>query len=184
MDFYIDIKIKPDAEMRASMLLNKVYSKLHKALFDINADDVGVSFPETKILLGHVLRIHSNKKKLLDLDITNWLGGLVSYCDKSDVLIVQEEFENRRVSRWQSNMSEAHLRRLILRGSIDAKEVKGYKAKMFAAQMTTLPFLELESASNGKRHRRYIKVSKPQNESVLGKFDTFGLSKTATIPWF
>ncbi len=43
MDYYIDIKIKPDAEMRENVLLNKVYSKLHKALFSLKSSDIGVT---------------------------------------------------------------------------------------------------------------------------------------------
>ena len=81
-------------------------------------------------------------------------------------------------------MSESHLRRLIKRCSISQEEIKAYKAKMFAAQMTTLPYLELESVSSGKFHRRYIQMGEPLDESVMGDFDTFGLSQTATIPWF
>ena len=184
MDSYIDIKLKPDAEMRENVLMNKVYSKLHKFLFDIESIDIGISFPETRVLLGNVLRIHSTKKRLLDLKNTDWLGGLAGYCDQGDELLIPAEYKNITVSRWQSNMSQAHLRRLIKRGSISDEEVKGYKAKMFASQMTTLPFLELESTSSGKLHRRYIQMSEARDQSVLGDFDTFGLSKIATIPWF
>lgn len=184
MDFYIDIRLKPDSEMRENVLMNKVYSKFHKALFDMNSTDIGVSFPEAKVLLGKLVRIHSTEKRLLELNSTDWLGGLSGYCDYGNVLPTPTSIENRRVSRWQSNMSDAHLRRLIKRGSISKEEIKGYKAKMFASQMTTLPFLELESTSSGKLHRRYIQISEAQDSPVLGKFDTFGLSKIATIPKF
>jgi CRISPR-associated endonuclease Csy4 len=184
MNYYVDIQIQPDAEIRENVLMNKVFIKFHKLLFELQATDVGVSFPETKILLGKTLRIHSTEKRLLDLNNTNWLGGLTGYCHQGDVLSVPTEYKSRKVSRWQSNMSEAHLRRLIKRGSISDEEVKGYKAKMFASQMTILPFLELESTSSGKLHRRYIQMSEARDQSVLGDFDTFGLSKVATIPWF
>jgi len=46
------------------------------------------------------------------------------------------------------------------------------------------PFLELDSTSNGNKHRRYIQFGELQNVSVPGSFDMFGLSKTATVPWF
>jgi CRISPR-associated endonuclease Csy4 len=38
--------------------------------------------------------------------------------------------------------------------------------------------------SNGQLHRRFIEFSELQNKEVNGKFDLFGLSKSATIPWF
>lgn len=170
--------------MRKNVLMNKVYSKLHKALFDMASNDIGISFPETKVLLGKLLRIHSTEKRLLELNHIKWLGGLSGYCECSNILPIPSSFENRKVSRWQSTMSESHLRRLIKRGSISDDEIKGYKAKMFASQMTALPFLELESGSNGQFHRRYIQMGDAQKTPVTGDFDTFGLSKLATIPWF
>jgi CRISPR-associated endonuclease Csy4 len=43
MNRYLDVKIKPDAEMPENWLLNKVYTKLHKAIFDLLATDIGIS---------------------------------------------------------------------------------------------------------------------------------------------
>jgi CRISPR-associated endonuclease Csy4 len=184
MDFYIDITIQPDEEMRENVLMNKVFTKFHKALHDLASTDIGASFPATKLLLGRVLRIHATKSRLLELTAINWLGGLSGYCVYGDILSIPAKYENRRVSRWQSNLSESNLRRLIKRGSISQEELKAYKAKMFAAQMTTLPYLELESTSNGKFHRRYVRLSDVYDKPVSGEFDYFGLSKTATVPWF
>jgi CRISPR-associated endonuclease Csy4 len=80
-------------------------------------------------------------------------------------------------------MSPAKLRRLIKRGTIKPDEVKHYKATMFQKGIDN-PFLELDSTSNGNTHRRYIQFSDIQNTNVAGEFDTFGLSKSATVPWF
>jgi CRISPR-associated endonuclease Csy4 len=46
------------------------------------------------------------------------------------------------------------------------------------------PYLELESTSNGNKHRRYLEFGQLLGNAVVGEFDQFGLSKTATIPWF
>jgi len=89
----------------------------------------------------------------------------------------------RNISRIQSNMTEAKLRRLIKRGSITQEETKAYKAKMFQQGMDN-PYLELESGSNGHKHRRYLQFGELSSQSVKGEFDQFGLSKTATVPWF
>lgn len=186
MDAYIEIRILPDSEMRENVLLNKVYTKLHKALWDLNSNDIGVSFPETKVLLSRLIRVHSTVERLQELTETKWLGGLSSYCQPhyAEIQQVPAIVRYRTVSRWQHNMSESHLRRLIKRGSITQEEIKGYKAKMFQKQMTTLPFLEMDSTSSGNHHRRYIQMSEPLDEPIIGQFDTFGLSKQATIPWF
>lgn len=184
MDNYIDITIKPDAEMRENVLLNKVYTKFHKALFDLKTNAIGVSFPQCKVLLGRVLRIHGDAAMLNDLQGENWLGGLSGYCEISAVTKVPEHCQYRTVSRKQSNMTQAKLNRLIKRGSISAEEIKGYKAKMFSQSLDN-PYLELDSGSNGHHHRRFIQFGDLLSEPVNGTFNSFGLSKgQATVPWF
>lgn len=183
MNHYMDIVIKPDAEMRENVLLNKVYTKLHKALCEQKLTDVGVSFPRYKVLLGNLIRIYGDEARLLGLEALDWLGGLSGYCDVSAVQRVPADAAYRTISRKQSNMTEAKLRRLIKRGSIPPEAVKVYKAKMFAKGLDN-PYLELESTSNGHKHRRYIQFGELRPKPVKGEFDQFGLSKTATVPWF
>jgi len=183
MDYYIDIKIKPDAEMRENLLLNKVYSKLHKALFTLNSSKIGVSFPRYHVMLGDVIRIHGTKEKIIELQAINWLGALSAYCELSDILAIPNQVSYRTISRKQSNMTEAKLRRLIKRGSVSEDNTKKYKAKMYSLGLDN-PYLELESNSNGHKHRRYLQFGEIINTPVVDVFDTFGLSKTATIPWF
>ncbi len=183
MEFYIDIKLNPDAEMRKNVLMNKVYTKLHKALFDLKSTAVGISFPEYKVLLGRKLRLHSNSSMLNDLQDLNWLGGLSGYCQLSEILPVPKNAQYRIISRKQSTMTNAKLNRLIKRGTISEENIKAYKAKMFTKGLDN-PYLELVSTSNDHTHRRYIQFSDLLTESVDGEFDQFGLSKTATVPWF
>jgi len=183
MNFYIDVQINPDAEMRENVLLNKVYTKFHKALYDMKANDIAVSFPEYKVKLGRVLRIHGTEDRLQALQEKQWLGGLIGYCEVGEIKPVPEQTKFRTVSRKQSNMTESKSRRLIKRGTLSSEEVKGYKAKMFAQGLDN-PYLEMESGSNGHLHRRYIQFGELLDESVAGDFDQFGLSKVATVPWF
>jgi CRISPR-associated endonuclease Csy4 len=183
MDYYLNIKIVPDEEVPIYFIRNKIYSKLHKALFSLKSTNIGISFPSYKIKLGNVIRLHGTENSLLKLQDTNWLGGLSGYCDISAIQAIPNEVVYRTVSRKQSNMTEAKLRRLIKRGSISPEETKQYKAKMFQQGLDN-PYLELESTSNGHKHRRYIQFSELSSQVVEGEFDQFGLSKTATIPWF
>ena len=183
MDSYIEIKLKPDAELRLNWLLNAVYSKLHKALFDIKANDIGVSFPNYKYTLGDTLRLHSSKRQLETLEQTNWLGGMIGYCQIEPVKPIPENTQYRIFSRTQSNMTEAKLRRLMRRGSIANTEVKAYRYKMLTQNLEA-PYVEFVSGSNGHKHRRYIQLGDLLDNPTAGEFDTFGLSKTATVPWF
>jgi len=183
MDNYIDIQIQPDAEMRENVLMNKLYTKLHKALFDFKSSGIGVSFPEYKVLLGRKIRLHGNSSMLNDLQGLNWLGGLSGYCQISEILTVPENVQYRVISRKQSTMTQAKLNRLIKRGTISEENIKAYKAKMFTKGLDN-PYLELVSTSNEHQHRRYLQFSALLDKPVEGEFDTFGLSKTGTVPWF
>jgi CRISPR-associated endonuclease Csy4 len=183
MDFYIDVKLSPDAEMPVNRLLNAIYSKFHKALCDLKSESIGVSFPAFRVLLGKQLRIHGTSANLDALQQSNWIGGLVSYCDVSQILVVPEGHLHRTVGRKQTNMSQAKLNRLLKRGSITEKDAKQYIAKMFTKGLDN-PYLELVSGSSGYKHRRYIEFGELLTQPVSGKFDQFGLSKTSTVPWF
>ncbi|MDQ6961997.1 MAG: type I-F CRISPR-associated endoribonuclease Cas6/Csy4 [Mariprofundaceae bacterium] len=183
MNYYFDIQLKPDATMRENILLNQVYTKLHQALSSIQATDIGVSFPHYKLKLGNIVRLHSTETRLIALQTMKWLGDLEVGCDVSEIQQVPDQVAYRVVSRKQSNMTEAKLRRLIKRGSISQGEVRQYKSKMFSQGLDN-PYLELESSSNGHHHRRFIQFSAILDKQKDGLFDQFGLSKEATVPIF
>ncbi len=183
MRYYIDVAIKPDAEMRLNALLNSIYTKIHKALFDLGSTTIGVSFPRYKVMLGNVLRIHGEETNLSDLENLDWVGGMKGYCQVSSIIPVPEVSKFRTVSRKQTTMSQAKLRRIIKRESISKEDTKRYKEKMFSKGLNE-PYLELVSISNRRKYRRYIEFGELLDQPVYGKFDQFGLSKTATVPWF
>lgn len=184
MDFYIDLILQEDEEVPIYFIRNKVFAKFHKVLHDLKQSSIGISFPKYKVKLGNIFRIHADKTSLETLQQSNWLGGLAGYCEISDVLPVPKKIKGyRTVSRIRQNMSNSKLQRLIKRGSISVEGIKAYQTKMLATGLDT-PYLELQSISNGHKHRRYIQFGKLQDTAVTGEFDSFGLSKIATIPWF
>lgn len=183
MDNYIEITLRPDAEMPLNWLMNAIYTKFHKALHDLGSTSIGISFPKCKVTLGNTLRIHGSDKNLSALHQQDWLGGMKGYCKVSDITAVPESVKHCTISRKQTTMSGSKLRRLIKRGTISEEEAKQYRAKMFSKGLDN-PYLELQSASNSHRHRRYIEFGELLDHPVIGEFDSFGLSKTATVPWF
>ncbi|RAP35385.1 type I-F CRISPR-associated endoribonuclease Cas6/Csy4 [Candidatus Marinamargulisbacteria bacterium SCGC AAA071-K20] len=183
MNFFINIELKPDSEMPVNRLLNNVYTKLHETLCDVNSTSIGISFPRYKVLFGNMLRIHGSEGDLSQLQKMSWLGGISGYCDISGITAVPDGVQFRTISRKQTTMSQAKLNRLLKRGTISADDVKVYKAKMFTKGLDN-PYVELVSRSNGHKHRRYIEFGELLNNPVNGEFDQFGLSKTATVPWF
>jgi len=183
MNRYIDINLQPDAEMPLNWLMNAVYTKFHKVLCDLKSTSIAVSFPNYQVTLGNMLRLHGCENDLHVFQESNWLGGMSGYCKAGEIAPVPDAVAYRNIKRKQSNMTQAKLNRLIKRGSIREKETKEYKAKLFTKGLDN-PYLELTSGSNGQRHRRYIEFGPLLDNPVEGSFDQFGLSKTATIPWF
>ena len=183
MEHYIDIELKPDSEILESPLMNLVYNKFHNALVELKTEQIGVSFPKYQIKLGKVLRLHGDKNNLQKLQNLNWLGGIAGYCEISDMKSVLADVKFRTVSRIRTNMSKSKLKRLKRRGSIKPIEEKSYRAKMFSQGLDN-PYLDLKSGSTGQKHRRFIHFGPLLDQPVQGKFDSYGLSKVATVPWF
>ena len=183
MDYYIDIKLNSNKEIRENVLLNQVYTAFHKRLYDLKSTELAVSFPQYRLKLGKLFRIHGNKEALEKLNEKDWLGKYKASCKVSTIDAIPEKVPYRTVSRVQQNMTEAKLRRLIKRGTIPEEDIKKYRIKMFQGGLDN-PYVELVSMSNKQLHRRFIEFGELQSTEVKGEFDLFGLSKTSTIPWF
>lgn len=183
MTHYIDIRLTPKKEIRESLLLNQLYSSFHKRLYDLKSKSIGVSFPEYRLKLGKLFRIHGSKEDLEQLQKKDWIGKYIEFYKISAIKEVPNGIKYRTVYRVQQNMTEAKLRRLIKRGTIPQEDIKKYRIKMYQGGLDN-PFVELVSASNGQRHRRFIAFGELQEKEAKGEFDLFGLSKLSTIPWF
>jgi CRISPR-associated endonuclease Csy4 len=183
MDYYVDIYIKLDSEMRLNVALNTVYTKLHKILHDLASTNIGVSFPKYNVTLGNVLRIHGEKMVLHDLLGLNIINDMNSNCEVSSIKQVPGDSKFRTISRKQTTMTQSKMRRLFKRGSMTEDDIRQYKNKMFSKGLDN-PYFELVSESNGHKYRRYIEFGELLDQPTSGNFDRFGLSKTATIPWF
>ncbi len=183
MNHFLEIRLHPDAEMPATVLMNAVFAKLHKRLSELKSKSIAVSFPKYGVTLGGIVRILGNETDLSQLQKADWLGGMSGYCAVSNITKVPLQTQHRTISRIQSTMTQSKLNRLLKRGSIQPEQVREYNAKLFAKGLDN-PYLELQSSSNGHKHRRYIAFGEILDNPVEGEFDQFGLSKIATIPWF
>ncbi|MFC7780966.1 type I-F CRISPR-associated endoribonuclease Cas6/Csy4 [Legionella taurinensis] len=183
MDHYQDIIIFCEPEFPMPVLMNALYSQFHKALCDLHSTSIGVSFPKYDKTLGNILRLHGNQIALQGLQNLNWIGGMKGYCVENPILSVPVCTKFRTVYRKQPTKSQSKLRRLIERRSLTEAQIDQYEASRIANFLDSAYF-QLVSGSNGKKHRRYIVLGKILDQPVPGEFDRFGLSKTATIPWF
>lgn len=183
MNSYIDIYLQPDSELNEAQLSSKVFTKFHKALVILNTNQIGISFPQMNYKLGKHFRIHGNKSLLNDLQGLDWLGPLKGYCKINEITPIPDLIKYRNISCKRSNMSNAKLKRLVDRKTIDAQGIKRYKEKMLS-QGYSNPYLDLLSQSTNQIYRKFFEFGQIQDQRSEGIFDSYGLSKTATVPWF
>lgn len=185
MNYYIEILLKPNDASQEAQVQREVYTKLHHLFVSINNAQIGISFPDYNIKLGRRIRLHGENTNLQQVDQMDWLGEDMSKsCEVSKIRQIPSHVNYRTISRIRPNMSKSKMRRLKRRGSITDKEVENaYKAKMFSNGLTN-PYLDLKSGSTKKIYRLFFNFGPLLDHPIEGRFDCYGLSNNATIPWF
>lgn len=185
MTHYQDIHIQPDEETTAPILMGLLFARLHNALVGLRSDRIGVSFPEFGRTLGACLRLHGSEAYLAQLDELAWPRVLAGYIHKGPILPVPEHIQGyRTVSRKQCKSSPERLRRrLAIRHQISLEEA-ARRIPDDAAQRMNLPFVQLRSSSTGQHFRLFVEHGALQEHATPGAFSLYGLSSTATVPWF
>lgn len=214
MSHYIDIHLRPGPEFPAQVLLNALYAKLHKALVQLRTQGIGVSFPKhCDRHLGDLLRLHGSAEDLAALQTQPWLGAMRELVQASPITPVPVTAQHRNVRRVQVQSSlERVKRRLVKRllmgkGGIandspckaqvvqvqSTRSLHQDEAEQFvenavqdkAANKTKAPFIAMQSSSTGGQHfRLFIRHGPLQAQAQTGPFNAYGLSTTATVPWF
>ena len=192
MDHFVDIHLLPDPELPAHVLMGALYAKVHRALVKGGEGDAGgiaISFPGYSdrpgaISLGRSMRLLGSAQGLQTLASTGWLGSLRDQVNAKQTAAVPTTVMHRSLRRVQAKSSPERLRRrLIKRHGIDEAEARN-RIPESATEMLTLPFLQMRSASTGQSFRLFLSLGPAQATAESGSFNAYGLSTTATIPWF
>jgi CRISPR-associated endonuclease Csy4 len=187
MSHYLDIHLRTDPELATHHLLAALYLKLHQALVLLDNHEIAVSFPEYAVLpssLGSCLRLIGAPVNLERLMTLNWLKGMRDHVSVGDMCEVPAHAEHRMLRRVQAKSSPERLRRRQMRRhGLDESQALALVPDS-VAEMLNLPFVQLASASTGQTFRIYLRLGAPQALSSLGEFNTYGLSRSATTPWF
>ena len=183
MDYYIDIKVLPDPEFKETVLLNALFSKLHRALGQVTEGRVGVSFPDCKKFLGDRIRLHGTQADLTKLMDANWLQGLRDYSHQTEIKKIPDKVSYKIVRRIQAKSVHNKRKRSVAKGWLTETEAI-QKIPDTQQKMLRLPFLQIKSLSNGNAMRIYVEHSKDLEGAVAGTFTSYGFSSTATVPWF
>jgi len=184
MDHYVDIRMRPNAEIAEQISMNEVFFRLHKALVEVGEGEIGVSFPQFATTLGNCLRVHGSRPSLTHLMALPWVKGVEDYASVSCIKLIPQGVSYKVVKRRQVKSSpERLMRRSLKRGSI-TQELAEEKFADCKAETTSLPYVRLKSLSTGQTFRLFVEQGPTVPDPVAGTFSAYGLSSTATVPWF
>lgn len=192
MKYYLDITLLPDAETNIGFIWQKVYGQLHLALVEQQTSNgnsaIAVSFPEYRnstFPLGSKLRLLAPTGELLQqLNLAKWLARLIDYTHCTSIkevpVLVEQHARFRRV-QFNTNAERQARRRMKRKGGTLEDALAHYTS--FNDRESRLPFVNIQSLSKGEKFRLFI------DQDILGQveegdFNSYGLSKTATVPWF
>ncbi|MDH2434351.1 type I-F CRISPR-associated endoribonuclease Cas6/Csy4 [Pokkaliibacter sp. MBI-7] len=187
MTHYLDIRLRPDPDFTASQLMSALYSKLHRALAAGEHQHIGVSFPrleQQREALGSLLRLHGKAADLDQLMGQPWLTGMLDHVERSDINPVPAGVSYRALRRVQAKSNPERLRRRYMRRHGVTETEAARHLPDSAAKTLELPFIQMRSNSSGQHFRLFLALGEPQPQPTEGSFNSYGLSQSATLPWF
>lgn len=184
---YVDLTVVPDLETGTHQLLGALHDRLHVALVQQRLDGIGISFPGYGVAprtLGSVLRLHGTDAMLRNLLGTDWLKGLRDHVRMTDIAQAPRGAPHRTVQRKQFKTSADRLRRRRMRRKGETAEQAEAAIPSSIERTPELPYLRIRSRSTGQPFCLFIALGPLSPEAVNGRFNSYGLGGTTTIPWF
>lgn len=185
---YLDIHLREDPELAPHQLMSALFGRLHRALVSLGRQDIGVSFPahdDRKPSLGPHLRLHGGEAALDSLTNLPWLHGLLDHVRVTTITPVPQGTKHRVVARVQAKSSADRLRRRATKRHGLTPEEAAKRIPASAEERLQLPFVTLGSRSTRQPSFPLFVHHGPLLESPsAGAFNSYGLSHTASVPWF
>ncbi len=192
MNYYQEISVLPNADIGLYFLWQKFYQQIHLALVENkradNASAIGLAFPEYdagKYSLGTKLQLFAEEEKLLEqMCCERWLKRLSDYLYLSHIKPVPEKLAGHACFKHikpKGNKENLARRRAKRKGETLQQALVHYKD--FKKQLSSLPYINMVSQTNGQRFRLFIErriMEQPQ----AGLYSCYGLSNTTTVPLF
>lgn len=188
MNRYFEIQIFNGPEVSSNIVMGLVFQKLHVALAQHGDGNIGISFPDVKgsnkKTLGSIIRVCGVQEDLERLLQSRWQNNLQDYMSVTDIRNVPPQTKFCIVKRVQVQSSIERIRRRYIRKGWLTEEESLVKFASKTEKKLDLPFLHMKSLSTGQPFRLFIEHSKELDKPISGKFSAYGLSTTATVPWF
>lgn len=192
MKVYLEITIKPQAEIPLYFLWEKVFQQIHLALVEVQDEKgkvpVGISFPDydaRQFQLGCKLRLFADNNVVLEkLAISKWLNSLRDYVHLNPIENVPERLSRHacfRHVKMKGNKEKLARRRVKRKGETFQQALAHYSD--YKEQTSGLPFINMNSQTTGHRFRLFIE-KKIMEQPQEGYYSCYGLSRTTTVPLF
>ena len=197
MQYYIELTLLPNEDASAYFLWSKVYTQLHIA-FAEQADEegkisYGVSFPKYRLIqqkklgyLGDKIRIFADSVEALEqLNLTHWLARLQDYVHILSARKVPEDKVNGYATYFKVNPKLTVEQRVIHQAKRRGISIEEAQQHFKALDLTETfePYINMKSQTNDMNFRLII-GKKRVDEANIGKFGSYGLSRTSTVPEF
>lgn len=188
LSHYLDLHLRADPETTPTQLLAALYMRLHRALTAApTAPGIAVGFPgydDKCHSLGQCLRLYANEAALQSWAAGAWLGSVRDHVRTAAPLPVPAHAEHRTLRRVQVKSNPERLRRrLIKRHQINEEQAR-QRIPDSVGCVTDLPYVQMLSTSTGQHFKLFLALSSALTQPCAGDFNTYGLSATATVPWF
>lgn len=188
MQYYIEITVLSTFDVSDCFLIKKLYNRIHICLSECSAYNVnlGLSFPGFKARhgIGNKIRVFGSKNELSRFLSILDLNNLDEYIDISKIRQVPEGVNSfaifSRVCRTsQQKKAKKYSLRYNSEYSVELQRIK----KIYDKRLKESAYVPLKSNSNGRNFSLFIRKIIVE-DSKDGKFSTYGLSNTATVPLF
>ena len=185
---YFDIKAIPQEDMTEDLIIDELLGSLHNLLVRTELKGkIGLGFPNFNLnkRLGGILRLFSSEEYLLEFEKAVKIDNTIrDYAVITENKRVPDRIKGHTVfSRIRPReISQSQIKRYQKRNpdkwtEAFAQEVNNNRLMTFGA-----PHFKIRSAST-KQHFT-IWVKRKEQEESFGLFDSYGLSKGASVPHF
>ena len=191
LSHYLDLQLRPDPETTPTHLLAALYTRLHRALAAAQttpaAPGIAVGFPGydgERHTLGECLRLYASEAALQPWATGAWLGSLRDHVSMTVPMPVPAHAAHRTLRRVQVKSSPERLRRRLMKRHNISEAQARERIPDSVGRITDLPYLQLASTSTAQQFKLFLALGTTLAQPCAGEFNTYGLSATATVPWF
>ena len=185
---YFELRAIPQLEITETEVINQIMQSLHEVLVNYQGN-IAVSFPlyNVKKTLGGVIRIFGHESILQqfigDLQKRSIINNYSLFFPISKIPSrIKGHIRLIRVCpKGKRHLVRAE-KRLTAQGKW-SEEVKRNITEKWGCIQLNYPHIHFESKSTGQKFIMWLKQQKCKT-AIQGEFNSYGLSKTATVPDF